>query len=125
MTLRHVKRGHLKRAVPRTLAVIVVAVALPLTYAVAALADVPEGWSEPEDVSFMHTLLVLVGIPLLCMVLIGLAVYLPSVVRGESVSPAGVRAEDEWFGGRRDADKALEARGAGSSDETGGARGSW
>jgi hypothetical protein len=109
----------------RALAVITVAVALPLTYAAAASADVPEGWSEPEDVSFMHALLVLGGIPLLCMVLLALAVYLPSVVRGESVAPAGVRADDEWFGGRRDAEKALESRKPDSSDETGGASGSW
>lgn len=110
---------------PRFLAVITVAVALPLTYAAAASADVPEGWSEPADVSFMHTLLVLIGIPLLCTVLLALAVYLPSIVRGESVAPAGVRADDEWFGGRRDAEKALEQRKTEISDETGGASGSW
>jgi hypothetical protein len=110
---------------PRFLSVITVAVALPLTYAAAASADVPEGWSDPADVSFMHTLLVLVGIPLLCMVLLALAVYLPSIVRGESIAPAGVRADDEWFGGRRDADLALEQRKGDKTDETGGASGSW
>ena len=74
----------------------------------------------------MHTLLVLVGIPLLCFVLLALAVYLPSIVRGESVAPAGARADDEWFGGRRDADEGPRAaQGRGSSDETGGASGSW
>jgi hypothetical protein len=109
----------------RALAVITVAVALPLTYAGAASADVPEGWSDPDDVSFMHALLVLGGIPLACMVLLALAVYLPSVVRGESVAPAGARAEDEWFGGRRDAEKALEQRTSQPIDETGGASGSW
>jgi len=54
-------------------------------------------------------------------------------VRGESLAPAGARAEDQWFGGRRDADKALSAGpsgrlGAGepgSTEETGGASGSW
>jgi hypothetical protein len=105
--------------------VFTVAVALPLTHAGAASADVPDGWSDPADVSFMHTLLVLVGIPLLCFVLIALAVYLPSIVRGESVAPAGVRAGDEWFGGRRDAEMALEQRRTDTSDETGGASGSW
>jgi hypothetical protein len=106
-------------------AVIAVALALPLTYAAAASADVPEGWSNPDDVSFMHALLVLGGIPLACIVLLALAVYLPSVVRGESLAPAGARAEDEWFGGRRDAEKALESRTSGSTDDTGGASGSW
>jgi hypothetical protein len=113
------------KTVLRTLAVIAVAVALPLTYAAAASADVPERWSDPDDVSFLHALLVLGGIPLACIVLLALATYLPSIVRGESVAPAGVRADDEWFGGRRDADKAIEARTSGAGDETGGASGSW
>jgi hypothetical protein len=111
------------------LAVAIVAVALPLTYAGAAIADVPEGWSDPDDVSFMHTLLVLVGIPVLCFVVLALAVYLPSIVRGESVAPAGARATDEWFGGRRDAlqsaQQALEQRKPEATDQTGGASGSW
>jgi hypothetical protein len=113
------------KTVLRTVAVITVAVTLPLTYAGAASADVPEGWSDPEDVSFMHSLLVLGGIPLAVIVALALAVYLPSVVRGESIAPAGARPDDEWFGGRRDAEKALESRTSASSDETGGASGSW
>ena len=44
----------------RSLAVVSIAVTLSLTYAAAASADVPEGWDTPPDVSFMHTLLVLV-----------------------------------------------------------------
>jgi hypothetical protein len=52
-------------------------------------------------------------------------VYVPSIVRGESVAPAGARSDDEWFGGRRDADKAIEAKKADTTDETGGASGSW
>jgi hypothetical protein len=114
---------------PRLLAVATVAVALSLTHAGAASADVPEGWSDPDDVDFMYALLVLVGIPLLCFVVLALAVYLPSVVRGESVAPAGARATDEWFGGRRDAQHsaqlALEQRTREATDETGGASGSW
>ena len=110
----------------RTLTVLAVAVALPVTYAGAARADVPEGWSDPDPVDFMHTLLVFVGIPLLVIVLVALAVYLPAIVRGESVTPAGARAEDEWFGGRADAEKALAAHTpAAPVDETGGASGSW
>jgi hypothetical protein len=114
---------------PRFLAVSTVVAALALTYAGAASADVPEGWSDPDDVSFMHTLLVLVGIPVLCFVVLALAVYLPSILRGESVAPAGARATDEWFGGRRDAhhsaQQALEQRKEAVADETGGASGSW
>jgi hypothetical protein len=115
-----------ERALLRTLAVLTVAVALPLTYAGAASADVPEGWAPHYDPHFMHTLVVLIGIPILIIVLITLAVYLPPIVRGESVAPAGARAADEWFGGRADAEKAIEARRPGQpADETGGASGSW
>ncbi len=113
----------------RSWAVVTVALALPLTYAAAASADVPEGWDTPDDVSFTHTLLVLVLIPLACIVVLALAVYVPAIVRGESVTPAGARAEDQWFGGRRDphesAQQALEAGKTESVDETGGASGSW
>ena len=42
------------------------------------------------------------GIPLLITLLILAFLYLPGVVRGESVAPAGARADDQWFGGRRD-----------------------
>jgi len=125
VTLRSVERASRARALARTLAVLTVAVALPLTYGGAASADVPEGW-PPYDPEFMHTLLVLIGIPLLCILLITLAVYLPAIVRGDSIAPAGARAEDEWFGGRADAEKAIEARTPGQPlDETGGASGSW
>jgi hypothetical protein len=115
----------------RSLAVVTVAVTLPLTYAGAARADVPEGWSDPKPVSFLHALLVLGGIPLLVIVALALAVYLPSIVRGESVAPAGARSEDQWFGGRREL-QSSEAGPAGKpvgelggSEETGGASGSW
>ena len=113
------------KALVRILAVVTVALALPLTYAGAASADVPEGWSDPDDVSFLHALLVLGGIPLLVIVLLALLVYVPSIVRGESVAPAGARADDEWFGGRRDTEKALQAGASTHTDDTGGASGSW
>ena len=118
------------KSLVRCLTVTTVAVALPLTYARAASADVPERWSDPDDVSLLHSLLVLGGIPLAVIVVLALAVYLPSVVRGESVAPAGARADDEWFGGRRDTTKALESgtkdtSPSGVTDETGGASGSW
>ncbi|MEO6512826.1 MAG: hypothetical protein ABIO16_17645 [Nocardioides sp.] len=115
------------KALVRTLAVVTAALALPLAYAGAASADVPEGWSNPDDVSFLHALLVLGGIPLAVIVLMALLIYVPSIVRGESVAPAGARSDDEWFGGRRDATKALESgKPAQASDaDTGGASGSW
>ena len=87
------------KTVLRTLAVIAVAVALPLTYAAAASADVPEGWSDPDDVAFMHALLVLGGIPLRASCSSRWRCTCRRSCAGESVAPAGVRADDEWFGG--------------------------
>jgi hypothetical protein len=112
------------RALVRTLGVLSVAIALPLAMAGSASADAPENWSHPAHVSLIHAILFLGGISLGVIVLLALAVYLPSIVRGESVAPAGARADDEWFGGRRDATKALES-GRTTADETGGASGSW
>ena len=50
----------------------------------------------------LRDLLLFIGIPLLITAAIFAAVYLPGVVRGESVAPAGARTDDQWFGGRRD-----------------------
>lgn len=103
---------------------------LLLGYAGPAAADVPEGWSSPASVSVLHFLLLFVGIPVLITLGILAAIYLPGVVRGESVAPAGSRPEDQWFGGRREHAGQLESRGSagdGDSDSggTGGAGGTW
>ena len=106
---------------------------LLVAYAGPASADIPDGWSNPPSVNVIRFLLVFVGIPLLITLGIVAAVYLPGVVRGESVAPAGVRADDQWFGGRRDAAE-LEAASRSGRDravvededhDTGGAGGSW
>ena len=108
---------------------------LVLTYAGPASADIPVGWSRPPSVSVLHFVLVFVGIPVLITLGILAFVYLPSVVRGESVAPAGAHTDDQWFGGRRDT-AALESASAskgslgskGESDsptDTGGAGGTW
>lgn len=102
---------------------------LPLVALGAALlaspahADVAEGWSNPADVDALHALLLLGGVPVLLFVLIGLAVYIPALVRGEDVSPTGGTVESQWIGGPRHA-KEL-ASGDTESSETGGAHGSW
>jgi len=97
----------------------------------SASADVPVGWSDPKPVPVLHDILVLGGIPVLLMLLIAAAVYLPSIIRGESVAPAGLRSEDQWFGGRdlpHDARARAELT-SGSRENTdpgaGGAGGSW
>src|ERR1700712_3736012 len=71
--------------------------------AVAAVAplDVPVGWSDPKDVNMVHALLVLGGIPLGLFVLIAVAVYLPSLVRGAGITPGQPPVEDQWLGGPR------------------------
>jgi hypothetical protein len=96
---------------------------LVLAYAGPAVADIPDGWSDPKPVPVLHFLLLFVGLPILITVGILLAVYLPSVVRGESVAPAGARASDQWLGGRRETTPELES--ADADHETGGAGGRW
>ena len=93
--------------------------------AVPAHADPAEGWSDPPDVNAMHALMILAGLPLLLILLIGLAVYVPALVRGEDVSPtsSGV-GESQWLGGPRPGTREL-ASGDTEPSETGGAHGSW
>jgi hypothetical protein len=105
------------------------ATVLLLAYAAPASADIPDGWSDPKPVPVLHFLLLFVGIPLLITVGILAAIYLPGVVRGESVAPAGARTDDQWFGGRRDTAE-LESASAHTDEtegdrDTGGAGGSW
>lgn len=90
-----------------------------------ASADVPVGWSEnPEDVNPVYAVLVLGGIPLLLFVLIGLAVYVPSLARGERITPGVSPMADQWLGGPRKGTAALADPDREHSD-TGGARGRW
>ena len=82
-------------------AVVAVSLALPLVVAAPAVADVPEGWSDPESVSMLHVLLVMVGVPLALFVLILLAVYVPAAARGERLKPGAPSVENQWLGGPR------------------------
>lgn len=117
------------RALLRVTAVLVALGALAVGG--AASADVPVGWSDPKPVPVLHDILVLIGIPVLLTLLLLAAVYLPSIIRGESVAPAGLRSEDQWFGGRdlpHDPQAHAELT-SGSSENAdpgaGGAGGSW
>jgi hypothetical protein len=94
-------------------------------FAVPASADVPEGWSNPDDVEALHALLLLGGVPLLLFVAIAVLTYLPAIIRGEKLAPGA--ADDQWFGGPRQGAKELEAGTTDGTDvdETGGARGRW
>jgi hypothetical protein len=102
---------------------------LVLAYAGPASADIPVGWSDPPPVPVMRDLLVFIGIPIAITLVILACVYLPGVVRGESVAPAGAHTDDQWFGGRRDTAE-LEAASRTSHEgeapgDTGGAGGTW
>jgi len=115
------------QALRRAVLVVGSATLLLLAYAGPAAADVPDGWSNPAPVSALHFLLVFVGIPVLITLAILAWVYLPGVVRGESVAPGGARTEDQWFGGPRDTAQ-LEhapARDRDADRDTGGAGGTW
>lgn len=92
--------------------------------ATPAHADPAEGWSDaPGSVDMLDALLLLAGVPLLLFVLIAMAVYLPALVRGEKLTPAG-GPQDQWLGGPRSGTKELAASES-TTSETGGARGSW
>jgi hypothetical protein len=107
----------------RTVAVLVATGTL-VAIAGPATADVPEGWSNPEDVSVLYALLVLGGIPLLLFVLITLAVYVPALIRGERVAPGEPSVEDQWFGGPRKGTSELAGPDTDES-KAGGASGRW
>ena len=107
----------------RRTTVVVAASAALATLSAPAHADVPEGWSNPESVSLLYAFAVLGGVPVLLFVLIWAAVYLPAMVRGESVTAAG-SVDDQWFGGPRQGTSELAGP---DNDESkaGGASGRW
>jgi hypothetical protein len=83
---------------------------------------VPEDWSNPEDVSGLHVLLLLGGVPLLLFVLITLAVYLPSFAKSVATPEPG--AGNEWIGGPRRTVDELAGPDSDAS-KAGGASGRW
>ena len=102
---------------------LLLAVVLPLLAAAPAHAEVPEGWSEPEDVSLLQLLTVIVGFPFVLFALITAAVLLPALARGEKLLPS-TSTPDQWFGGPdRPADE-VESRHR-QLGSTGGASGRW
>jgi hypothetical protein len=119
-TIAHVRRS----------AVLTTVVGLSMLVAGPASAKVPEGWrSDPEQISTQQVLVVLVVLPLVLIVLITAAVYVPALVRGERIAPGAAPVEDQWFGGPRGGARELES-GTGRSEqeaqtETGGAGGRW
>ena len=89
------------------------------------LAD-PETWEEPPGEPLLQTLGFLIGVPLLVIVAVWIAVYLPSMMRSQSSEPAlAFQERNEWFGGPR---KGLESSTTPPSDDSGpkgGASAQW
>lgn len=98
--------------------------ALALAFAAPASADVPEGWAEHYDVPLWHTLIVLVGIPVLIFAVITALVVIPGIVKGERFTPGGALTEDQWFGGPRSGTAELPAPDDDQS-QAGGASARW
>ncbi len=119
-----------KSQAPRRAALVVgCATILLLAYAGPASADIPVGWSHPPPVNALRAIMIFVGIPLLITLVILAFLYIPPVLRGESVAPAGARADDQWFGGRRktaELEPATHASPDADADrDAGGAGGTW
>ncbi|MXG88244.1 hypothetical protein [Nocardioides flavescens] len=93
--------------------------------------DVPVGWSDPDQVSIVHALLVLGGIPVLLFILIGLAIYAPALARGERIAPGAQPMQNQWLGGPRgdagqlSAGSSTSTASADAESQTGGASGRW
>lgn len=122
--VNHTPKTHAVRRATRAATSVAALVVLGsvLLMASPALAGVPEGWSNPEEVDRLYALGVLVGIPVLLFLLITLAVYAPSLARGAVSAASG--PEHEWFGGPRKAmDELADPDGADS--KAGGASGRW
>jgi len=112
------------RTLTRRAAVVLAAALLPLIAAGPAGAEVPEGWSDPEPVSFLSLLLVIAVIPVGIGLILALGVYGPALARGEHVAP-GADTPDQWFGGPRNR---AELEAGGDAEETassGGGSGRW
>ena len=95
-----------------------------ITLAALLPLDVPIGWSDPPDVNMVEALLLLAGVPLLLFLAITIAVYVPSLVRGEPITPGTPVVENQWLGGPRAGTAQLSAP-ATEDTETGGASGRW
>lgn len=104
---------------------VILAAGLSLLAAAPAHAEVPEGWSNPDDVSALQLLTVIVGLPLVLFVLITGAVLVPALARGEKLLPSTSTPDDQWFGGPRRPAGELEPSQQRQVGPTGGASGSW
>lgn len=118
-------------AVRRLVRAVALAPVILVSLAAPALAAPPEVWPDPDPVSALNVLVVLVLIPLGLAAVISLLVLVPSMARGEKYTPGlAWRSESEWFGGPRGGVEAADktqpkaVEGTGDTDR-GGASGRW
>ena len=90
--------------------------------------DVPVGWSEsPRTSTWSRPCCSSPGSRSCCSSAITLAVYVPSLVRGEPIAPGAPAVENQWLGGPRATAGELTGAGTGAeaADDSGGASGRW
>jgi hypothetical protein len=97
---------------------------LSVALAAPASAEVPEQWPANDAIDKLGMLLLLGGVPLLLILVIGLAVYVPALARGERVAPGAPQAADQWLGGPRKSAGELAGPNSDTS-QAGGASGRW
>jgi hypothetical protein len=105
--------------------VVLLGTVLSLLAAAPVHAEVPEGWSNPEDVSLLQMLTVVFALPAVLFVVIAGMVLLPALARGEKLLPS-TSTPDQWFGGPgRPTDELESAQRQREIGTTGGASGTW
>lgn len=110
----------------RSLRALIPVVALGATLmAVPAYADVPVGWSDPDPVSPLGFLFIVVGAPLALMLVIALFVLVPGFTRGEGLTGKTEHADDQWFGGRASTNELPSGADVERPAIKGGASGTW
>lgn len=106
--------------------VLIPVVALGATLmALPAYADVPVGWSDPDPVSPLGFLFVVIGAPLALMLLISLFVLVPGFTRGEGLTGKTEHADDQWYGGRASTNELQASSTSERPAIKGGASGNW
>jgi len=97
---------------------------LSVALAAPASAEAPEYWPANDAIDTLGAILLLAGVPLLLTLVIGLAVYVPALARGERVAPGAPQVDDQWLGGPRKSAGELAAPDSDTS-QAGGASGRW
>jgi len=119
----HTTQSSLRRA--SRVAVVTLGLALG-TVAGPAFADAPSTWENPNNKPAIDTLVYLLGVPILVFIVIWVLVYLPSMMRRQSSSPAvAFQERSEWFGGPRAGVDATKDKPSDETNEKGGAGAGW